>query len=72
MAVAALLDSQLSLVFDMGLDENGKVKTKRKNYNNIKTSATPDQLLQVAQAIVSLQTETLLYVERNDTNQITA
>ncbi|MGM7721583.1 DUF1659 domain-containing protein [Metabacillus sp. Hm71] len=72
MAVAALLDSQLSLVFDMGLDENGKVKTKRKNYNNVKTSATPDQLLQVAQAIVSLQTETLLYVERNDTNQITA
>ncbi|MGM7721578.1 DUF1659 domain-containing protein [Metabacillus sp. Hm71] len=72
MAVAAILDSQLSLVFDMGLDENGKAKTKRKNYNNIKTSATPDQLLQAAQAIVSLQTETLLYVERNDTNQITA
>ncbi|WP_299093762.1 DUF1659 domain-containing protein [uncultured Metabacillus sp.] len=72
MAVAAILDSQLSLVFDMGLDENGKAKTKRKNYNNVKTSATPDQLLQAAQAIVSLQTETLLYVERNDTNQITA
>ncbi|MBO1511835.1 MULTISPECIES: DUF1659 domain-containing protein [Metabacillus] len=72
MAVATLLDSQLSLVFDMGVDENGKAVTKRKNYNNVKTSATPDQLLQAAQAIVSLQTETLASVERNDTNQIDA
>ena len=72
MAVATLLDSQLSLVFNMGVDENGKDIYKRKNYNNVKTSATPDQLLQAAQAIVSLQTETLASVERNDTNQIDA
>jgi hypothetical protein len=72
MAVATLLDSQLSLVFNMGVDENGKDIYKRKNYNNVKTSATPDQLLQAAQAIASLQTETLTFVERNDTNQIDA
>ncbi|MBO1511870.1 MULTISPECIES: DUF1659 domain-containing protein [Metabacillus] len=72
MAVATLLDSQLSLVFNMGVDENGKDIYKRKNYNNVKTSATPDQLLQAAQAIASLQSETLTFVERNDTNQIDA
>ncbi|MBZ5752391.1 DUF1659 domain-containing protein [Metabacillus rhizolycopersici] len=71
MAAEVLLESQLRLVFDMGLDEKGKQIFKRKNYNNIKTSATADQLLQAAQAIGSLQTETLAFVERNDTNQIT-
>ncbi|MGN7941160.1 DUF1659 domain-containing protein [Virgibacillus sp. 6R] len=72
MAVETLLETQLSLVFDIGLDENEKAKTKRKSYSNVKASATPDQLLQAAQAIASLQTEALLYVERNDTNQINA
>ena len=70
MATEVLLDSQLRLVFDMGLDENGKQVYKRKNYNNIKISATADQLLQTAQAISSLQTEALAFVERDDTNQI--
>lgn len=71
MATQTLLDSQLSLVFDMGMDETGKAITKRKNYNNVKTSATADQLLLVAQAIAGLQTETLAFIERNDSNQIT-
>ncbi|WP_026560951.1 DUF1659 domain-containing protein [Metabacillus halosaccharovorans] len=70
MASQVILDSQLSLVFDMGLDEDGKVILKRKNYNNVKTTATPDELLQVAQALASLQTETLSSIERNDSNQI--
>ncbi|QGQ48220.1 DUF1659 domain-containing protein [Metabacillus sediminilitoris] len=72
MAVQVLIESQLSLVFDMGLDEKGKVILKRKNYNNIKTSATADQLLQAAQAIASLQTQSLSSIERNDTNQVTS
>lgn len=72
MAVQVLIDSQLRLVFDMGMDENGKTIFKNKNYNNVKTAATADQLLQTAQAIASLQTETLALVERNNSNQITA
>ncbi|PMC33737.1 hypothetical protein CJ195_26910 [Bacillus sp. UMB0899] len=71
MASQVIIDSQLSLVFDMGTDENGKDILKRKNYNNVKTTATPDELLQVAQALASLQTETLSVIERNDSNQIT-
>ncbi|MGM0873364.1 MAG: DUF1659 domain-containing protein [Bacillota bacterium] len=72
MANTVLLDSQLRIVFDMGLDGNGKQMLKTKNYNNIKTSATADELLQVAQAIVSLQSESLAYVERNDSHQVIA
>ncbi|WP_226670441.1 DUF1659 domain-containing protein [Metabacillus litoralis] len=72
MANQVLLDSQLRLVFDMGVDEKGKIILKNKNYNNIKTAATADELLSVAQAIVSLQTETLSAVERNNSNQIMA
>jgi Protein of unknown function (DUF1659) len=71
MADQVLIESQLRLVYDMGLDEKGKVILKRKNYNNIKTSVTADQLHQAAQAIASLQTETLASIERNDTNQVT-
>ncbi|MCM3409975.1 DUF1659 domain-containing protein [Metabacillus litoralis] len=71
MANQVILDSNLSLIYDMGMDINGKPITKRKSYNNVKTSATPDQLLQVAQAIASLQTETLTLVERSDAHQLT-
>ena len=71
MANEVLLETQLRLVFDMGMGENGKQIFKGKNYNNVKTSATADQLLQAAQAIAGLQTEVLAFVERDDTNQIT-
>jgi hypothetical protein len=71
MANEVLLETQLRLVFDMGMGENGKQIFKSKNYNNVKTSATADQLLQAAQAIAGLQTEVLAFVERDDTNQIT-
>lgn len=72
MAQQILLESQLRLVFDMGFDETGKTIFKRKNYNNVKASATADQFYQTAQAIASLQTETLATIERNDSNHITA
>lgn len=72
MAVTMLMDSQLRLTYENGMDEKGNVLMKRKNYSNIKLTATPDQLLTAAQAIASLQTQSLLLVERNDTNQINA
>ncbi|MFC0271716.1 DUF1659 domain-containing protein [Metabacillus herbersteinensis] len=72
MAEAYLLDSQLRLVYNVGIDEEGKAILKSKNYNNVKTTATAEQLLQAAQAIASLQTETLEAVERNDSQQLTA
>jgi hypothetical protein len=68
MAQAIISDSQLRLVFDMGVDENGKVIYKNKNFSNIKTSATTDGLFAVAQGLVSLQQHPVSAIERNDTH----
>jgi hypothetical protein len=44
MATAIISDSQLRLVFDMGVDAEGKPVYKSKNFSNIKTTATTDGL----------------------------
>ena len=71
MAQTLIQNSQLRLIFELGTDENGKMKYKNKNFNNIKTSATAEQLLSVAQAIASLQIYPLTQVERNDKHVLT-
>lgn len=71
MANIQLMDSQLRLVFQNGVDEEGKPKLKNKNFNNVDTNTTADQLYSVAQAIASLQAKPLVAIERNDSQQIT-
>ncbi|MCD7036114.1 DUF1659 domain-containing protein [Metabacillus sp. GX 13764] len=70
MAETILKETQLRLVFDMGLNEKGKQVFKFKNYNNVKTTSTPDQLLNAAQALANLQTNILFGAERNDSNML--
>lgn len=72
MAETILKDTQLRLVFDMGLNEKGKQVFKFKNYSNVKTSASAESLLAAAAAIAELQTNTLFGVERNDSNMLQA
>lgn len=73
MATSEKIDSRLQLLFENGFDEaNGKTIIKTKTFNNVKTDATTDQLLVIAQALVSLQTLTLHMIKRNDTELITA
>ncbi|WP_353051716.1 DUF1659 domain-containing protein [Fictibacillus enclensis] len=43
MATTAILSTQLRLVFDGGMDGDKQIY-KNKNFSNVKTSATPDQL----------------------------
>ena len=71
MAQAILQDSQLRLVYEVGVDENGEMQYKNKNYNNIKTAAATNDLFSVAQAIVGLQGYTLDSLERNDSSLLT-
>jgi hypothetical protein len=52
MAQAIISDSQLRLVFDMGVNAEGKAIYKNKNFSNIKTTATTDGLFSVAQGLV--------------------
>jgi hypothetical protein len=71
MAQTVIQHSQLRLVFEVGVDEAGKPKYKRKNFNNIKMTATPEQLFAVSQALASLQKYPLAQIERNDTHLVT-
>ncbi|WP_112180645.1 MULTISPECIES: DUF1659 domain-containing protein [Paraliobacillus] len=71
MAVSEKIDSRLQLLFEDGFDDDGNIVIKTKTFNNIKTVATADQLLTIAQVLVPLQTLTLQMVKRNDTELIT-
>ncbi|MFC4386559.1 DUF1659 domain-containing protein [Gracilibacillus marinus] len=73
MAQALRTDSRMQLVFDNGVDPiSGKQVFKTKSFNNVKTNATPDQILLIAQALAPLQQLPLFEVKRNDTEVITA
>lgn len=71
MALATMTNSQLRLIFHEGNDlETGDPIYKTKNFNNVKTNATADQLYEVAQALTSLQELSLSSVERRDNSEI--
>ncbi|MGM7681223.1 DUF1659 domain-containing protein [Cytobacillus sp. Hm23] len=70
MAQAIITDSQLRIIYDLGTDEEGKQIFRNKNYNNVKTTATTDELYTAAVAIISLQENEVHRVERNDSQQL--
>jgi hypothetical protein len=72
MATAELKETKIQLVFDNGLDEKGKPKVRAKSFANINMNATPAQIENAAQAIASLSSQTMLFVERNDSFDIQA
>ncbi|WP_078543523.1 DUF1659 domain-containing protein [Litchfieldia alkalitelluris] len=47
MAEQVLTGTSLRLILEAGVDQFGEMKYKSKNYNNIKTSATPDALFEL-------------------------
>lgn len=72
MAQAVITASKLRLVFQVGMDDEGKPVLKAKTFNNIQKSATPDQLLQAAQALIGLSNDTLSNIERVDNADLLA
>jgi hypothetical protein len=71
MAVAEILTSQLQLVFNDGNDvSTGKPVYKTKNFNNVKTAVSADQLYAVAKAFAGLQERSLYTVSRKDSSEI--
>lgn len=72
MALATMTDSRLQLIFEDGLDEEGKPLFSNKNFNNVKTSSTTDQLYAVTMALVPLQQLQLSGIERDDTSVVTS
>ncbi|WP_407269370.1 DUF1659 domain-containing protein [Radiobacillus sp. PE A8.2] len=73
MAVAEKINTRLQLVFEDGVDaESGDPILKSKSFNNVKITATPDQLLAIASSLVPLQQRTLHEIKQNDSSLITA
>ncbi|MCM3391814.1 MULTISPECIES: DUF1659 domain-containing protein [Cytobacillus] len=70
MAQAIIIDSKLRLVFETGLNGQGKPVYKSKTYNSVKQSATADQLFTVGQAIAGLSSYPLTELSRNDSFDI--
>jgi hypothetical protein len=72
MAQASLTATKLLLVFEVGMDKDGKTIYKTKSLNNIRTNATADQLSQTAQALGVLCNDPLQSVGRTDSLDIIA
>ncbi len=72
MAQALLEGTKLRLVYEAGLDGDGKPIFRARTFSNVKKEATVDQLFQAAQAISTLCNDTLNKVERNDSTEILA
>ncbi|SDK14097.1 DUF1659 domain-containing protein [Sediminibacillus albus] len=72
MANANKVDSRLQLVFEDGIDpESGDTIFRNKSFHNVKTEATPDQLMAISTVLVGLQQKSLYSVKRNDSSLIT-
>jgi hypothetical protein len=52
------------------MDLDGKPIYKSKNYNNLKTTATPDEIQSAALAMSGLQQYTLVRIQRNSNYDI--
>ena len=63
---AEMIDSQLQLIFEDGIDLKGNAVYRTKSFNNVKTTATSEQLHTVANALEPLQQLVLSTIERND------
>jgi hypothetical protein len=72
MAQATLVDSNLRLVYETGVNEKGEPIFKGKMYSNLKHEATVEQIFQTAQAISTLCLDPLYTVERSDRSDIMA
>jgi hypothetical protein len=72
MAQATLVDSNLRLVFETGVNEKGEPVFKGKMYSNVKNDASADQIFQVTQALGALCNDPLYTVERTDRSDIMA
>lgn len=72
MAQAVLATSTLRLVFETGVDAQGKAILKAKTYSNLKKEATADQLFDFAQAIGSLSNDPINSIERSDRSDVIA
>ena len=72
MAETLLAESKLRLVFQTGIDNDGKPILRAKTFGNINKAVTADQLNQVTQAVVTLSADQLSGAQRMDSSDLIA
>ncbi|WP_042458881.1 DUF1659 domain-containing protein [Neobacillus dielmonensis] len=70
MAQGFLETTKLRLVFQTGMDDEGKPIQRSKTFSNVTKAATADQLYQAANALSVLSVDRLNKIERNDSSEI--
>lgn len=70
MAIQEIKSSQLRLVLNVGVDDEGNPIFRNKNFNNVKPSATADNLYAVATSLAAVQEHSLYEVVRNDSSTV--
>ncbi|MEQ2468266.1 DUF1659 domain-containing protein [Niallia hominis] len=70
MAEAIWNESSIKLTFQNGMKENGDPNYVTKTFRNVKQTASPEQLAEIAASLSSLVTYTLFSIERNDLSEI--
>jgi hypothetical protein len=65
-----LVDSSLNIMFKAGIDDAGRDVIKAKKYNNIKVTASAENLLSVGTAIGNLMKNELVEIQRSDDSVI--
>ncbi len=70
MATADLKSLKLRLIYNDGVDEEGKPVFDYKTYSYINLAATPDQILQSSQQLATLSSKPLFKVEKNESFDI--
>lgn len=61
-----LVKSRLSIIFLTGTNEKGEPIFKTKSFNNIKETATNEQLTNIANALARLQNYDIDHIERTN------
>ena len=72
MAETLLAESKLRLVFQTGINNDGKPILRAKTFGNIYKGVTADQLYKVTQAVVSLSEDQLSGAQRVDSSDLLA
>ncbi|MDI7744106.1 DUF1659 domain-containing protein [Lysinibacillus fusiformis] len=57
-------NATLKLSFETGIDELGKAIVSAKTYRNVRNNVQPDEVFTVVQALASLSSYELLFVEK--------
>ncbi|MFH7819674.1 DUF1659 domain-containing protein [Neobacillus thermocopriae] len=72
MAQSLLIGTKLKMVFQTGINDDGKPLLRTKTFSNVRKEATADQLFQAANALAVLCNDPLNTLERTDSSEIIA